>query len=572
MEKSKLPEEFIQKLKEIVGSEWVSEDRAVVETYSFLTVDTGNALRKCLRDPSIIPACVVLPSTTEEVQAIVKLCNQHKIPFIAFTNGQSASATNRLGTLLIHLSRMDKILYVDEESMLMTIQPYVDYATIQAEARRRGLWNGGTGWHSAIAKPCSHFNTAGLWQTDLKYGGLARNIVGLKAVLPSGEILKIGSSALTTTGEYPFTERFPGPNLLGLFGKCIGTRGIITELTIKLHPWVGGSDLPEDTGNPSIAYYFEEAKKKKFDNPPPPKNYKVYWFEYPDIESLTKAVRKIARSGIGIGLNVCGFYNACMCSRTLAEAEERVREGFFPPYSGYIVLAGITSKKQLEYEEKVLKKIIEETGGRFWSKNFRAEQLEAVAPWNVEFAVNTVTGMRTVRSGYLPAMLSPYSDFKVIRDTQEMWCEALEKIGAASIFSSMGCKCPYVYVVDRGHQAVTEVDQFTKRIPESFKGIIMNLSCIAYSWAWFLKRGYYGSWYAPLGEPLVSAFPETGPNLYVLYRKIRKIMDPNNLMSSERLIWTEEEFNTEVKRKSKTLQVFSKMRKENELKPLLDST
>ena len=562
----KLPPDIIREFKNVVGDEWVSEDRAVVEAYTVTTICLGSMLRKVLKDPTLIPACVVLPSTTEEVQAIVKICNRYKIPFVPYTNGQLLCTPTAPKTVLIHLARMDKILYIDEKNMFMVIQPYVDYATIQAEARKRGLWNGGTGWHSAIAKPCSQYGVAGLWQTDLKYGGLVRNVLGFKIVLPTGEILNTGSIAIAGTGPYPFTERFPGPNLMGLFKSAIGSGGIITELTIKLHPWAGEPTLSEDIGRPSIATYFEDAKTKKFDYPPPPKNYKVYWFEYPNLESLVEGVSRLAASGIGIGLNITGEYNATMCSKTSEEAEKRMKEGFFSPYQGYIVLAAITSKHQLEYEEKVFMKILEETGGKLISKDYKPEVLDAVAIWNLEFSTNTLTGMRTVRSGYIATVLPPLGPFTMIGDGAKIWCDLIERFGATTVFSKAGCNCPYGYIVDRGHQITIEADQFAKRY--EIKHLGATISAEVYSWPAFMRKGYWGGMFV-FTEPMTSCLPEIGPNLYMLLRKFREVFDPNGLAAgSRRVVWSEDEFKARLERRSRTLEAMLKAREEYGLKSL----
>ncbi len=561
LEPQRLSREAFRALQDVVGLERISEDRAVVEAYTIGCIDLRPLIIKHLKKPELLPAAIILPETTEEVQSIVKIANRYKIPLLPFTNGQVMSFPMVSGTLVIHFSRMDKILEIDEENMRVTFQPYVDYGTLQAELMKRGLWNGGSGWHSVIAKPASQFGIAGMWQTDLKYSGLSRNTLGMTVVLPTGEIMRVGSSAIAGTGRYSFTERFPGPNLLGMFKIAFGTRGIITEMTLKVHPWAGDPILPEDVGRPSIENYFKEAEEKKFDIPPPVKRHKVFWFDYPNMKSLVEGVAKIARSGIGIGLNVTSHYNAMMCSRTLKEAEKRVREKYFPTYSGYIVIAGISSEKQIRYEEKVLRKIVRETGGKVWSEEHKPEELEAVAPWNLEFARNTETGMRTVRSWYIPSVLAPYAGYDVLPATSEMWSEVIEKIGPTTIFSTVGTECPYGYVFDRGHTMETEVDQFPKRT--DFEGLIKFLDSSAYTWWWFIKKGYPGNYFAVFGEPWLSGSPEIGPGLYLLMRKLAKIMDPNNVMTSNpKMVYSDEELKARLKKDVGGLATILKWRKE----------
>jgi glycolate oxidase len=140
----KLAPEIYRALEDIVGKEWISQDRAIVETYSKLSGDINTFLRKHMRDPSDIPACIILPATTEEVQAIVRVANRYKVPFVPFTNGQLFSTPTRpVPTICIHLSRMNRVLAIDEENLTATLEAYADYGQLMAEAAKVGLWNGG---------------------------------------------------------------------------------------------------------------------------------------------------------------------------------------------------------------------------------------------------------------------------------------------------------------------------------------------------------------------------------------------------------------------------------------------
>ena len=59
---NRVSREVLQALEDVVGPEWVSEDRAVIETYSRFSVDAGGTLRKHQKDPTTLPACIVLPA------------------------------------------------------------------------------------------------------------------------------------------------------------------------------------------------------------------------------------------------------------------------------------------------------------------------------------------------------------------------------------------------------------------------------------------------------------------------------------------------------------------------------
>lgn len=550
----RLSREAYHALESVVGKEWVSEDRAVIETYVVHCIDIGVALAVAGRSPRIRPAAVVLPATTEEVQGVVRAANRYGFPLVAVSNAQLGSGATGPGTVVVSLRRMNKI-QVHEKNMSITIEPFNDYGVIHHEASKRGLWLGGSGWHGAIAKPCSQVNTGGIWQSDLKFSGLTRNLIGAKIIQTDGSLLWLGSAAIAGTGETAFTENLPGPNLWGIFRQALGARGIVTELTLKLHPWVGGWPFPEDRGRPSIEHFFEDSEEKKFDRPPTHPRHKIFWFEYPTVASITEATAKLASSGIGIALNITGNYNAMMCTYTIKEANEKSKDYF--GITGYMVLAGVSSEKQLAYEEKVLRHIVEETSGKLLSPDYKPEILDAVAPWNVEYVLNTETGMRTVRSGYIPLSLPPYGTFDEMPDGVEIWKDVEKNIGfmgeeRGEYFSRMCGDCPYGYIVDRGHQVTIEMDQFPER--SSRAELIQFFDGNFYGFARFMASGYPGSWFADFGEPFLSIFPEIGPDSYLMVRMLRKITNPRGVLVPGRAAWTGEEFKASVTSPSKTME------------------
>jgi hypothetical protein len=380
---NKLPGDVYKALEDIVGPEWISEDRAVIECYSRFSVDTTGLLKKHAKDPSNIPACIILPVSTEEVQSIMRVCNRFKIPAIPFTNGMISfnGPPTPEPTICIHVSRMNKVLDIDEKNMTARLGAFADYAQVQAEAMRRGLWNGGSPLATTLCKLSSQTSFAGIWQTDHKYGTLSRNIISIKLVLPTGDLLITGSDSVS--GVDTFWEYGPGPDLLSLVRGSAGTAGVITEVTVKLHPWPGGEELPEPpAGRPSIPSYH----KAKYDTGPFPKRHVLVWAEFSDFDTEIKALRKIAHAGIGAGLNATGIYNAYYCSQTQDLTLQRVKEKFFPPYNCYIIIAGFVSEKQIEYEEKIFREIVAELNGKILSADYKPEVLEALAPWNLDMS------------------------------------------------------------------------------------------------------------------------------------------------------------------------------------------
>jgi hypothetical protein len=533
----KLPREVYSALKNVVGEQWIHESRSVVETYSKLSIEGGSFVKKHEKDPHVLPACVVLPASTEDVQAIVKICNRYHVPFIPFTNGQVfCNPTTQDPTLIIHFSRMNRIIKIDTQNMSATLEPYVDYAQLQAEAMKRGLWNGGTPLATTVCKLASQFAFAGLWQTDLKYGLLNRNIISVKMVLPDGEILSTGSRCMPKAGD--FWEYGPGPDLMGLQRSGLGTNGIVTEITVKLHAWVGDEALPEiPGGRPSLKHVHDA----KYDSPPEPlKNHKLLWVEFKDLDTQLKAMREIAHSGVGIGLNATGVYSAFYCSQTQEMTVQRCKEHFFPDWNCYVILANTTSDQQIAYEEKVVRQIIAEVGGTFLSEDHKPEVLQALQPWNYD-CIRHSTGYRMNRKFYANAWL-PVGPLEEAKTTSREWKKALDLFGEIDITDRGGADdTPFVYALQRGHFCLFETDNYPDPVlPEEIKkaqgyGI--------YGAAVVTKYDLGPQLMAFVNvEPFTTMFPEAGPNAHLFMRKLRQVFDPNSVAAPGRQVFTEQEW------------------------------
>ncbi len=534
---NKLPREVYNALKNVVGEQWIYEQRSVVETYSKLSIEGGSFVKKHEKDPYVLPACVVLPVSTQEIQTIVKICNRYQIPFIPFTNGQVfCNPTSKQPTLIIHLSRMNKVIRIDVENMSATLEPYVDYGQLQSEAMKRGLWNGGSPLATSLCKLASQFAFAGLWQTDLKYGLFSRNIVSVKMVLPDGEILSTGSRCIPKAGD--FWEYGPGPDLMGLQRAGVGTNGIVTEITVKLHPWVGDEAFPEvPGGRPCLL----DVHDPKYDSPAAPlKNHKLYWVEFKGLQSQVRAMREIAHSGIAIGLNATGVYSAYYCSQTQDMTVERCKNKFFPAYNCYVILANIISEKQIDYEENVLQQIIQECGGTFLSESYKPEVLEALKPWNYD-CIRHATGYRMNRKMYANAWL-PIGPITSVFKTSEEWKKALDTFGELDITDRGGADdTPFIYALQRGHFCLFETDNYPDpTLPDEIK---RAQAFGLYGAADLVKNNLGPMLMAFLNvEPLTTMFPEVGPHSHLLMRKIRKVFDPNSVASPGRQVFTEEEW------------------------------
>jgi len=175
-----------------------------------------------------LPMLVVLPENTEQIQHIVRLCQQYQIPVIArgAGTGLSGGALPIEQGVLLSLARLNHILKVDKDNMLATVQPGVRNLAISEAVANDGLYY--------APDPSSQIactiggnvaeNSGGVH--CLKYGLTVHNIAALKIITIDGELLNIGSHGFDCAGY----------DLLALMTGSEGLLGIIVEVTVRLLP------------------------------------------------------------------------------------------------------------------------------------------------------------------------------------------------------------------------------------------------------------------------------------------------------------------------------------------------
>ena len=174
------------------------------------------------------PLAVVFPLTTEEVVAAVRLCHQHRIPFVARGSGTSLSGGSVPieGGIVIALNRLNRILRLDPAQRLAVVQPGAINTAVSAAAARHGLYYAPDPSSQAVCTLGGNvaFNSGGAH--CLKYGMTSNHILGLKLVLPDGELAELGGESLESVG----------PDWVGMYVGNEGLFGIAIEITVRLLP------------------------------------------------------------------------------------------------------------------------------------------------------------------------------------------------------------------------------------------------------------------------------------------------------------------------------------------------
>jgi glycolate oxidase len=173
-----------------------------------------------------IPELVVLPSSTEEVQAIVRACNREGVPFVArgAGTGLSGGATPFAGGVVISLARMNRILEVDLESQRVVVEPGVANLDVTRAVAAAGFFYAPDPSSQQVCTIGGNVAENSGGAHCPKNGFTVHHVTGLTLVLPDGDVVELGGKALDPDG----------PDLLGLVIGSEGTLGVVTRVTLRI--------------------------------------------------------------------------------------------------------------------------------------------------------------------------------------------------------------------------------------------------------------------------------------------------------------------------------------------------
>ena len=186
-----------------------------------------------------LPDVVCSPQTTEEVSAILKISAKYGVPVIPFGGGTSMEGqVNAIyGGISVDMREMNKILLISPQDLQVTVEAGVTRLQLN-----RALANTGFTFFidpGADATIGGMTSTRASGTTAVRYGTMRENVLTLTVVLADGRVIKTGTRARKSAAGYDLTRLFVGAE---------GTLGIITEVTLRLHP------LPEAVSAASCAF------------------------------------------------------------------------------------------------------------------------------------------------------------------------------------------------------------------------------------------------------------------------------------------------------------------------------
>ena len=175
--------------------------------------------------PNTPPDAVVFPNTTEEISAIVKICNEQGCPIVPYGAASSLEAQHLAtqGGISMDFQNMKKVLAVRPEDLNVVVQPGITREELNAELRATGLFFPVDPGANASIGGMTATRASGT--TAVRYGTMRENVLALEAVMADGTIIRTGTAARKSSAGYDLTHLLVGSE---------GTLGIITEITLRL--------------------------------------------------------------------------------------------------------------------------------------------------------------------------------------------------------------------------------------------------------------------------------------------------------------------------------------------------
>ena len=222
----------ITQFKEAVGPDWVFTSDEDIHPYR----DHFSYIKD--QPDELIPSAAVAPDSVEQVQAIVRVANEYKIPLYSISTGKNFAyggpSPNVRGSVTVDLKRMNRVLEVDAKRNFAVVEPGVSYIDLYRYIQERGLkvWidTPDPGWGSPIGNALDH----GIGYTQGFYRDHFGAHCGMEVVLPNGEVMRTGMGALPASKSWHEYKHGFGPDPAGLFGQ--GNFGIVTKMGFRLMP------------------------------------------------------------------------------------------------------------------------------------------------------------------------------------------------------------------------------------------------------------------------------------------------------------------------------------------------
>jgi len=180
-------------------------------------------------DVSAVPSIILKPADEAEIAAVMRYCNAERLAVVprGLGTGVAAGAIAFDDAVLLSLERLDQILEIDEENLMVRVQPAKITGDMQSELESRGLFYPPDPASRGSCSIGGNVATNAGGMTAVKYGVTRNYVTGIRAVLPTGEVISYGGKLVKNVAGYDLLHTILGSE---------GTLAIITEVTLRLLP------------------------------------------------------------------------------------------------------------------------------------------------------------------------------------------------------------------------------------------------------------------------------------------------------------------------------------------------
>jgi glycolate oxidase len=504
-------------LEDVVGTDFITREPAIRDTYNQVWMN------KLIFDQkwSNRPSAVVLPSTTEEVQGIVRVCNRYRIPFKPIATGwEMVMALVSERGIIIDLKRMNKILEIDTKNMHAVVEPYVSTHLLQRETAKYGLRIGNVGAGpnpSVVALTCCHF---GGGPTALSTGGPGRNTLGVEWVLPTGDVLRMGTAE---AGNGWFSADGPGLSLRGILrghSGANGGHGIITKACTKLYPWYGPPEY-ELVGRLPGQKRFAKVLE----------GYKVLDITYPTEENTVESAREICQAEIAVSARQMAFAFGGEGNDETWENAQKMDKGIAEMCGRTLqVILGANSAREMEYKEACALEISKKRGGEL-KPELNDPDLLAVVFGATLWGFGGSNRFRAAGDCHFTPALDgsfdwAWNEHKTFRETIKPYWDRGDIAQGPT---------PFVYQVPENISSGAHAEgaiQYNPFDPDSLKAAREIRSAVTDPEGKFKRYGVPAFGAGFQWEPVDHIHQRFGPlydNYDIWLRKIKAMLDPNNV-------------------------------------------
>lgn len=484
-------QDFKRALVEIVGTENVIEDPETLEEYS--------------RDYSLMPASkpllVVKPSNAEEVSKVVKVSNKYLIPIVPRSSGVGfyGAALPTEGGIVVDLSRMNRILDIDERNRIVRFEPGVTWSKLQEELEKYDLM----ALNPLLPHPLKSALTSHLEREPslIPRQEYKEPLYTVEIVLPTGEILRTGLADIVQTKNKYHTPHPPRPitvNIRRLVQGAQGTLGIVTWGAVK------------------VEYL--------------PKVQKLYFIPFQDLKDAVEATYRILRKVIGHECFILNNFNLALIVRSLIKRSleyfNELRKSM-PPFTVILCLTGGRRfpEERIAYQEEVLMDIASELGfepsltvaevaglGKLLLSVLRRSWPQDKPYWKFNFKgickdIFFITTLdRTPEYTNLIYKMADKHKYPI--NDIGIYIQPLEQ--------GRACHCEYSFHLNP--DVPEDVELVSKLYKEASETLMLNGA--------FFSRPY-GEW-APMVYNRCTAF-------HVALRRLKSVFDPNRIMNPGKL-------------------------------------